>query len=333
MAESIATQLMDEIVPALETSGGKVTVVGVGQVGMACAFSLLTQSICSELALVDVAADKLRGEMLDLQHGLTFLRNIKIDASTDFAVSAGSRVCIVTAGARQKEGESRLSLVQRNTDIFKGIIPNLVKHSPNTILVVVSNPVDILTYVAQKLSGLPNNRVIGSGCNLDSARFRFHLSQKLNVAPNSAHGWIIGEHGDSSVPVWSGVNVAGVRLRDLNSKIGTDDDPHKFNELHSEVVNSAYEIIKLKGYTSWAIGLSVASLVSSIMKNQRRCYAISVNVKGHHGIEEDVFLSLPSVLGENGVTHVIKQTLTAEEIAQLQKSAKTLGEVQAGLKF
>jgi len=325
---------MDEIVPALGQAGGKVSVIGVGQVGMACAFSLLTQGICSELALVDMMEDKLRGEMLDLQHGLTFLsQNIKIDASTDYAVTAGSKVCIVTAGARQKEGESRLSLVQRNTDIFKGIIPNLVKHSPDTILLIVSNPVDILTYVAAKISGLPRHRVIGSGCNLDSARFRFHLSQKLNVAPNSAHGWIIGEHGDSSVPVWSGVNVAGVRLRDLNPSIGTDADPEKYNELHKQVINSAYEIIKLKGYTSWAIGLSVASLVSSIMKNQRRCYSISVNVKGHHGMTQDVFLSLPAVIGENGVTHVIKQTLTPEEIAQLVKSADTLQEVQAGLKF
>uniref|UniRef100_A0A2P2HWI8 L-lactate dehydrogenase n=1 Tax=Hirondellea gigas TaxID=1518452 RepID=A0A2P2HWI8_9CRUS len=333
MAEGIGALLMDEVVPALDKAGGKVTVVGVGQVGMACAFSMLTQSICSELALVDMAADKLRGEMLDLQHGVIFLKNIKIDASTDYAVSAGSRVCIITAGARQKEGESRLSLVQRNTDIFKGIIPQLIKHSPDTILIIVSNPVDILTYVAQKVSGLPKNRVIGSGCNLDSARFRFHLSQRLNIAPNSAHGWIIGEHGDSSVPVWSGVNVAGVRLRDLNPLIGAKDDPDKFDQLHKEVVNSAYEIIKLKGYTSWAIGLSVASLTSSIMKNQRRCYSVSVNVQGHHGITEDVFLSLPSVLGENGVTHIIKQTLTDAEVHQLQASAKTLWEVQQGLKF
>merc|ERR1712212_791440 len=321
---ALAKQLMDEVVPALHTSGGKVSVVGVGQVGMACAFSLLTQSICSELALVDMVEDKLRGEMLDLQHGLTFLRNIKIDASTDYKVTAGSKVIIVTAGARQKEGESRLSLVQRNTDIFKGIIP---------ILLIVSNPVDILTYVAWRISGLPKHRVIGSGCNLDSARFRFYLSEKLNVAPTSTHGWIIGEHGDSSVPVWSGVNVAGVRLRDLNPSIGSAADPEGFHELHKAVVNGAYEIIKLKGYTSWAIGLSVASLVSSIMKNQRRCYSISVNVKGHHGLTQDVFLSLPAVIGENGVTDVIKQTLTKEEVAQLGKSADTLAEVQAGLKF
>ncbi|XP_037790444.1 L-lactate dehydrogenase-like isoform X1 [Penaeus monodon] len=330
---SVPEMLMEQIQPPLTTSGGKVSVVGVGQVGMACAFSLLTQHICSELALVDVAADKLRGEMMDLQHGLTFLRNVKIDASTDYAVTAGSRVCIITAGARQREGESRLSLVQRNVDIFKGIIPQLVKHSPNCILLVVSNPVDILTYVTWKLSGLPKHHVIGSGTNLDSARFRFHLSQKLNVAPSSTHGWIIGEHGDSSVPVWSGVNVAGVRLRDLNPKVGTPEDPDKYNELHKDVVNSAYEIIKLKGYTSWAIGLSVASLVSSIVKNMRACYAVSVAVQNYHGIDKDVFLSLPVVLGENGVTHVIKQTLTEAEIGQLQQSANTLWDVQAGIQF
>ncbi|KAL7639952.1 UNVERIFIED_CONTAM: hypothetical protein RMT77_009365 [Armadillidium vulgare] len=329
----IKTKLMAEIEPALKTSGGKVSVVGVGQVGMACAFSLLTQHICSELALVDVDANKLRGEMMDLQHGLTFLRNIKIDASTDYSVTAGSRVVIVTAGARQREGESRLSLVQRNTDIFKSIIPQLVKHSPNTLLLIVSNPVDILTYVAWRISGLPKNRVIGSGTNLDSSRFRFHLSQKLEVAPSSAHGWIIGEHGDTSVPVWSGVNIAGVRLRDLNPAIGTSDDPDKFDELHKHVVNSAYEIIKLKGYTSWAIGLSVASLVNSVMKNMRACYAVSTAVQGYHGIEQDVFLSLPCVLGENGVTHVITQTLTEAEVNQLQSSAKTLWDVQSGINF
>lgn len=226
---------------------------------------------------------------------------------TDFSVSAGSRLCIITAGARQRPGESRLDLVQRNTDIFKGIIPKLVEYSPNTILMVVSNPVDILTYVAWKLSGLPKNRVIGSGTNLDSSRFRFLMSQRLNIAPTSCHGWIIGEHGDSSgktqfsidymwfyhfhnsdaisldsfanaVPVWSGVNVAGVRLRELNPAVGTDKDTERWCDLHSEVVNSAYEVIKLKGYTSWAIGLSVASLASSILRNTNNVHAVSTLV-------------------------------------------------------
>ena len=142
--------------------------------------------------------DKLKGELMDLQHGLTFLHNVKINAGSDYAISAGSKLCIVTAGARQREGESRLNLVQRNTDILKGMIPKLVQHSPDTILLIVSNPVDLLTYVAWKLSGLPKERVIGSGTNLDSSRFHFLLSERFNVAPSSTHGWIIGEHGDSS---------------------------------------------------------------------------------------------------------------------------------------
>jgi len=325
---------MSEVVPVTEKpSTGKVSVVGCGQVGMACAFSLLTQQICSELALTDVNEDKLRGEMLDLQHGLTFLKNVKISASSDSSVTAGSKVIIITAGARQREGESRLSLVQRNVDIFKGLIPPLVKHSPNAILVIVANPVDILTYVAWKLSGLPRNRVIGSGCNLDSARFRFHLSERLNIAPSSCHGWIIGEHGDSSVPVWSGMNVAGVRLRDVNPLVGTPEDPENFSQIHKDVINSAYEIIKLKGYTSWAIGVSCSTLARSILKNLRNVFCVSCSVKDHHGVTQDVFLSLPCVVGEDGITHIIKQKLDQGECEQLQKSSSTIFEVQDGLTF
>lgn len=160
------------------------------------------------------------------------IHNAKIQASTDFSISAGSRLCIITAGVRQYVGESRLNLVKRNTDIFKEIIPKLVEHSPETILLIVSNPVDVLTYVAWKLSGLPINRVIGSGTNLDSSRFRFLISQRLGIAPTSCHGWVMGEHGDSSVPVWSSANVAGVRLRDLNPNIGTENDPEKWFDLH-----------------------------------------------------------------------------------------------------
>lgn len=214
-------------------------------------------------------------------------------------MTAGSRLCIITAGARQRPGESRLDLVQRNTDIFKGIIPKLIEYSPNTILLVVSNPVDILTYVAWKLSGLPKNRVLGSGTNLDSSRFRFLMSQRLNIAPTSCHGWIIGEHGDSSVPLWSGVNVAGVRLRELNPLVGTAQDPEKWCDLHTEVVNSAYEVIKLKGYTSWAIGLSVASLVSSIFSNTNNVHAVSTLVNVSISIYSLSSLCLPIINLQN----------------------------------
>lgn len=311
----------------------KVTIVGVGQVGMACAYSIMQQAICREIALVDVVEDKLKGELLDLQHGQRFVKNMDIQASTDYAVSANSDLCIVTAGCRQKEGESRRNLVQRNVNIFKGIIPHLVRYSPNTVLMIVSNPVDILTYVAWKISKLPHERVIGSGTNLDTARFHFLISEKMNIAANNVHGWIIGEHGDLSVPVWSGVNIAGVNLKSLNPAMGTDADPEKWSEVHKTVVNSAYEVIKKKGYTSWAIGLSVANMALTLLRNQKNVHAISVLAKGYHGIEEDVFLSLPSVLGAHGVISVIKQTLDESEIKQLQSCARTMHEIQETLEF
>uniref|UniRef100_A0A8D2FP86 L-lactate dehydrogenase n=1 Tax=Theropithecus gelada TaxID=9565 RepID=A0A8D2FP86_THEGE len=202
----------------------KITVVGVGQVGMVCAISILGKSLADELALVDVLEDKLKGEMMDLQHGSLFLQTPKIVVDKDYSVIANSKIVVVTAEVRQQEGESRLNLVQRNVNVFKFIIPQIVKYSPDCIIIVVSNPVDILTYVTWKLSGLPKYRVIGSGCNLDSARFRYLMAEKLGIHPSSCHGWILGEHGDSSVAVWSGVNVAGVSLQELNPEMGTDND-------------------------------------------------------------------------------------------------------------
>lgn len=329
---AIIEEMFEEYAPVAESAHGKVTVVGVGQVGMACAYSILQQSIANEICLVDVVADKLKGEMMDLQHGLAFTRHCVVKADTDYSITAGSKICVITAGARQREGETRLSLVQRNVEIFKGIIPKLVHYSPDTILMVVSNPVDVLTYVTWKISGLPRERVFGSGTNLDSARFRFLLSERLKIAPSSCHGWIIGEHGDSSVAVWSGVNVAGVTLSNLKPNIGgKGDEEHWEAEIHKKVVDSAYEIIKLKGYTSWAIGLSVAKIVQAIMTNARNVFALSTSVKGLHGIKEEVYLSLPCVVGSNGITAVVKQNLNKEESSKLHKSAAALLEVQESL--
>ncbi|MBN3311749.1 LDHBA dehydrogenase, partial [Atractosteus spatula] len=310
----------------------KVTVVGVGQVGMACAVSILLKDLADEMALVDVIEDKLKGEMMDLLHGSLFLKTPKIVADKDYAVTANSRIVVVTAGVRQQEGESRLNLVQRNVNIFKHIIPQIVKYSPNCILIVVSNPVDILTYVTWKLSGLPQHRVIGSGCNLDSARFRYLMAEKLGIHATSFNGWILGEHGDSSVPVWSGANVAGVNLQKLNPDIGSDKDPEGWKEMHKLVVDSAYEVIKLKGYTNWAIGLSVADLTESIVKNLSRIHPVSTMVKGMYGINDEVYLSLPCVLNNGGVSSVINTTLTDEEVAKLTKSAETLWGIQKDLK-
>ncbi|XP_016325014.1 L-lactate dehydrogenase A chain-like [Sinocyclocheilus anshuiensis] len=292
---------------------------------------VFVQDLTDELALVDVIEDKLKGEAMDLQHGSLFLKTHKIVADKDYSVTANSKVVVVTAGARQQEGESRLNLVQRNVNIFKFIIPNIMKYSPNCILLVVSNPVDILTYVAWKLSGLPRNRVIGSGTNLDSARFRYLMGEKLGIHPSSCHGWVIGEHGDSSVPVWSGVNVAGVSLQGLNPDMGTDKDKEDWKSVHKMVVDSAYEVIKLKGYTSWAIlgqGEPAKFWNRATKDNYLTLVAYS---QGMHGVNEEVFLSVPCILGNSGLTDVVHMTLKPEEEKQLVKSAETLWGVQKEL--
>ncbi|XP_077754340.1 L-lactate dehydrogenase A-like 6A [Canis aureus] len=309
----------------------KVSIIGTGSVGMACAISILLRGLTDELALVDVNGDKLKAEMMDLQHGSPFVKMPTIVSSRDYLVTANSSLVVITAGARQEKGETRLNLVQRNVAIFKLIISNIVQYSPHCKLIVVSNPVDVLTYVAWKLSEFPQNRIIGSGCNLDTARFRFLIGQKLGIHSDSCHGWVLGEHGDTSVPVWSGVNIAGVPLKDLNSDIGTEKDPEQWKNVHKDVIASAYEIIKMKGYTSWAIGLSVADLTESILKNLRRVHPVSTIIKGLYEINEEVFLSVPCVLGENGIADLIKIKLTPEEQARLKKSAKTLWEIQKEL--
>ncbi|XP_038663516.1 L-lactate dehydrogenase A chain [Scyliorhinus canicula] len=331
---TVKDKLIGHVQASQEKSArNKITIVGVGAVGMACAISVLMKDLADEVALVDVMEDKLKGEMMDLQHGSLFLHTSKIVSGKDYSVTAGSKLVVVTAGARQQEGESRLNLVQRNVNIFKHIIPDIVKHSPNCIILVVSNPVDILTYVAWKLSGLPMHCVIGSGCNLDSARFRYLMGERLGIHSSSCHAWVIGEHGDSSVPVWSGMNVAGVSLKELHPDIGTDQDKENWKKMHKDVVDSAYEVIKLKGYTSWAIGMSVADLGETIMKNLCKVHPISTMVKDFYGIKNEVFLSLPCVIDNNGISDVVKMVLKPDEEKQLQQSATTLWEIQKDIKF
>ncbi|XP_023613913.1 L-lactate dehydrogenase C chain isoform X4 [Myotis lucifugus] len=304
---TVKEQLIQNLVVEDKTSQQKITVVGVGAVGMACAICILLKDLADELALVDVAEDKLKGEMMDLQHGSLFFATSKIVGGKDYRVTANSKLIIVTAGVRQQEGESRLSLVQRNVDIMKSVIPALVQYSPDCKMLIVSNP--------------------------DSARFRYLIGEKLGVHPTSCHGWIIGEHGDSSVPLWSGVNVAGVALKTLNPNLGTDSDKDQWKNIHRQVVQSAYEIIKLKGYTSWAIGLSVTNLVESILKNLRRVHSVSTMVKGSYGIKEEIFLSVPCILGQSGISDIVKVNLNSEEEDLFKKSANTLWDIQKDLVF
>ncbi|XP_023419728.1 L-lactate dehydrogenase C chain isoform X1 [Cavia porcellus] len=330
---SVKEQLIENLVEEEKGSQCKITIVGVGAVGMACAITVLLKDLADELALVDVDENKLKGETMDLQHGSLFFSTSKIVSGKDYKVSENSKLIIVTAGARQQEGESRLALVQRNVNIMKSIIPPIVRYSPDCKILIVSNPVDILTYVVWKISGLPATRVIGSGCNLDSARFRYLIGEKLSVHSASCHGWIIGEHGDSSVPLWSGVNIAGVPLKSLNPDLGTDSDKEQWKTVHKQVVESAYEVIKLKGYTSWAIGLSVTNLAGTILKNLRKVHPVSTLVKGLYGIKEEIFLSVPCILGRNGVSDIVKVSLNSQEEALFKKSADTLWNIQKDLEF
>ncbi|KAL2472481.1 Lactate/malate dehydrogenase family protein [Abeliophyllum distichum] len=307
----------------------KITVVGVGNVGMAIAQTILTQDLADELALVDANADKLRGEMLDLQHAAAFLPRTKIQASLDYEITAGSDLCIITAGARQIPGESRLNLIQRNLSLFKSIVPPLAKYSPESILLVVSNPVDVLTYVAWKLSGFPTNRVIGSGTNLDSSRFRFLIADHLDVNAQDVQAYIVGEHGDSSVALWSSISVGGVPVLSFLKRQQIVYEKETLENIHKEVVQGAYEVIRLKGYTSWAIGYSVASLARTILRNQRKIHPVSVLANGFYDIDGgDVFISLPAQLGRSGVLGVTNVHLTDEEAQQLRNSAKAILEIQ-----
>ncbi|XP_076958524.1 L-lactate dehydrogenase B-like [Bidens hawaiensis] len=307
----------------------KISVVGVGNVGMAIAQTILTQHIADEIALVDINSDKLRGEMLDLQHAAAFLPRTIISASVDYSVTNDSDLIIVTAGARQIHGESRLNLLQRNLALFSKIIQPLSARSPTAVLLIVSNPVDVLTYVAWKLSGFPANRVIGSGTNLDSSQFRFLIADHLNVNAQDVQAYIMGEHGDSSVALWSGISVGGVPMLSFLERQQIAYEKQTLEKIHKEVIQGAYEVIGLKGYTSWAIGCSVANLAWTILRDQHRVHPVSVLAKGLYGIDGgDVFLSLPTQLGRNGVLGVTNLYISDEESQQLQKSAMTILEVQ-----
>lgn len=300
---------------------------------MAIGFSIMTKGLANTLALIDYDENKVKGEVLDMQHGSQFLHTCNVIGGKDYSYTSHSDIVFIAAGVRQAVGESRLNLIQRNVEIYKTIVSEVVKHSPNCIIVVVSNPVDVLTYVTWKLSGFPRNRVIGSGTILDSARFRHILGQKLDLAASSIHGYIIGEHGDSSVAVWSRVSVGGVNLSTIYPKFGEEGDPNDFVSVHKDVIESAYEIIRLKGYTSWAIGLCCANLCGALLNDRNVVIPVTTNVKGLYGIKDDVFLSMPCVVNSNGVTSVVNLSLTDSETAKLQHSANTLIETAAGIKW
>ncbi len=307
----------------------KGVIIGAGQVGMACAYSMLIQNTLDEMLLVDVNQEKLQGEVMDLLHGLPFIAPTVIRAGT-LADSDDPDIVIITAGAKQNPGETRLDLITRNVQIFKELVPEIVQYCPHAILLLVTNPVDIMTYVTLKLSGFPCNRVLGSGTVLDTARFRYLLANQLQLDPRSLHAYIIGEHGDSEVPVWSKANISGMSLCNGGIEQCSGSDTDRLKEIFEEVKNAAYEVIKRKGATSYAIGLGVTDIVKAILRNQNRVLTVSSLIPGINGIH-DVCLSLPAVVNRQGVTRVLNLSLTAEEEKLLQGSARVLKEAIATL--
>ncbi len=308
----------------------RIAIVGVGNVGATFAYALLQSGLAAEIVLIDRNMDRAQGEAMDLNHAVPLATHTRIWAGT-YADTAGAAITVVTAGSGQKPGETRLDLVARNYEIFKGIIPEIVKHNPNGIIVIASNPVDILSYAAWKLSGLPAQRVIGSGTILDTARFRYLISEHAGVDSRSVHAYIIGEHGDSEVPVWSLANIGGMELKDYcpgNCPEYCDDcckdfDSGVYKNIFIKTRDAAYEIIKKKGATYYAIGNGLLRIVEAILRGQDSVLCVSNLITGYYGIN-DVYLSLPSVIGHNGIKRTMFLKLNEKEQKGLQRSADVL---------
>lgn len=307
----------------------KAAMIGCGFVGSASAFALMQSGLFSELVLIDANHDKAEGEAMDIAHGLPFAGQMKIYAG-DYDDIVDAAVIIVTAGAAQKPGETRLDLVNKNVNIFKSIIPEIAKRNYKGILLIVANPVDILTYTAVKLSGLPENRVIGSGTVLDTARLKYALGEHLEVDSRSVHSFIIGEHGDSEIVAWSSTNVSGIPVNDFCELRGHFNHEEAMHRIADDVKNSAYDIIEKKGATYYGIAMSVKRICECIMRDEKSILPISSMMHGEYGIS-DICLSMPTGVGREGVETRVPIQLNEQEESALSASAEQLSKVAAQL--
>ena len=307
----------------------KVGVVGAGLVGTSFAYALMVRGLATEMVLVDIQAERAEGEAMDLNHGLSFATPMKISAG-GYADLADASVVVIAAGAAQRPGETRLNLLERNAGIFRSIVPQVVASNPEGIILIATNPVDILTYISLRESGLPASRVIGSGTILDTSRFRFLLGQHYGVDTRSVHAYIVGEHGDSEIPLWSLANIGGVRLQEFAPLRNKQYDQAEMDHLFVQVRDAAYEIIKRKQATYYAIGLGLLSIVEAILGDYRTVLSVSTLMTGQYGVR-DICLSLPCVVGANGIEEVLTLNLNAEEEAGFKRSAEKLGSTLAML--
>jgi L-lactate dehydrogenase len=303
----------------------RIAIIGAGNVGATFAYALLQSGLASEIVLLDANHAKAEGEAMDLNHAMPLARSTRIWAG-DYDDCAGAAVTVVTAGSAQKPGETRLDLVQRNYSIFQKIIPEVVQHNPDGLLLIATNPVDVLSYASWKLSGLPAARVIGSGTILDTARFRYLLSQHAGVDPRSVHAYIIGEHGDSEVPVWSLANIAGMRLQDYCQANCRDFGPEVYERIFQQTRDAAYQIIQRKGATYYAVANGLLRIIEAILRDQSTVLSVSTLIEDFYSIH-NVYLSLPCVVDRSGIEHFLHLTLDHTEIEGLQKSANLLANI------
>jgi len=305
----------------------RVVIIGAGAVGVTSAYTLLVRGTAREIVLVDLDRERLEGEAADLSHGVAFAPRTEVRAG-DYDDCTDAAVVIVTAGAKQKPGESRLDLLSRNATICRSIIGEVVSRTSDAVIVVVTNPVDVLTYVAQKASGLPPSQVIGSGTVLDSARFRYFISRHCNVNPHNVHAYVIGEHGDSEVGAWSMTHIGGAAIREYCGTCGRGCPDGALDGLMDEVRQSAYHIIEHKGATYYAVSLALDRIVTSILRDENSVLTVSTLIDGAYGLS-DVCLSLPAVVGANGAGRLVAPALPEDELAALHASADVLKEAIA----
>jgi len=290
---------------------------------------MLLSGLAAEIVLIDANRAKAEGEAMDLNHAVPFTHPTRIWAG-DYADCAGAMVTVLTAGANQKPGQTRLECLQANARIWREIVPQIARHNPGGILLVATNPVDVLTYAALKLSGMPSARVLGSGTILDTARFRFLLSQHFGVDARSVHAYIIGEHGDSEVPVWSLANIAGMHLPDYCRAQGLPFEPSQMEEIFESTRDAAYHIIERKGATYYAVAAGLLRITQSILRHQNTVLSVSSLIDNYYGIS-DLCLSLPTVVDRGGIQQVLRLELDDAETAKLRHSADVLRTTIAAL--
>lgn len=299
----------------------KVAIIGAGFVGSTAAYALCIDGAAHEIALIDINKEKAEGEALDLVHGTLFTSNTTITYGNDYKLCKGAEVIVITAGANQKPSETRMDLVKKNAAILKSIMQGIKKYNKDAVLLIVANPLDVLTYLAQQWSHFPEHKVFGTGTMLDTARFRHYLGEYYGVNAGSVHAYILGEHGDTEFPVWSCAHVGGIHLQDFAKY-----DQKKLDQLYKKTKNAAYEIIAKKGATYYAIGLVIAQMVRTIVTDQKKVLPVSCLLRNYYGIS-NVCLSIPCVVGKNGIEKKIHMPLSKKEQEALKKSAEAVKSV------